>query len=627
MKDKKFVVVTGACMFLLLLMIVFNFGGPKSTYSATYGCQSGYSLNQEGTCCKDGYVLENGKCCPSSHPYYGSGWTYLNVGCYKVQYKWGYTVSNGNCVNSSGDIIASDCYSSDYHDPVNTVLLTGSSSSGNAASSSNGASSSAASSSSTTTSGPNCFGGSVSSDGTECASCGNGYACQRTGVSPNIKWVCIADSSSTGITQCGSSSSSSSSSSSTTCPAGQVWNSNKNACIDSGQLGCEVTGGTWNTTTKKCSCPTNYEWSTEKNQCIGKKTPNISTTWSSQTIKVGEKITLQVSADVSGRYYMTGSNNAAGSMTQIEVPAGETITVDFIGKYVGTDNITIQFSPSSSSSGYTSTSKNITIKVVSADSKVDPKLNITYADKMAVGETARVILTSNVKGTFNLSLDTVNIINLSGDEFEVNNNAATPTVTARKVGTVTITVKFTPDSSISSSYNTMTETLTITVADDGNGACYKCSSKNSLTKWATSLPAKDDYCTTYWTKDTSISYADCNDYKCYKCVSTKTYRWTTESLSLVDCATDDDWYYLSKITDEDSCNASGDNDGSDYTGGDDDYTGGGDTPGGNNSTGGNNNTTNNPQTGNIMLFVVWIIGFGVIGYSFWYFKNLNKNGA
>jgi len=41
----------------------------------------------------------------------------------------------------------------------------------------------------------------------------------------------------------------------------------------------------------------------------------------------------------------------------------------------------------------------------------------------------------------------------------------------------------------------------------------------------------------------------------------------------------------------------------------------------------NQTPPDNPQTGNIMLFVVWIIGFAGIGYAFWYFKNLDKNGA
>lgn len=41
--------------------------------------------------------------------------------------------------------------------------------------------------------------------------------------------------------------------------------------------------------------------------------------------------------------------------------------------------------------------------------------------------------------------------------------------------------------------------------------------------------------------------------------------------------------------------------------------------------GGNQNVEKNHQTGNIMLFIVLIIVFGAIGYSFWTFKyNLGK---
>lgn len=41
--------------------------------------------------------------------------------------------------------------------------------------------------------------------------------------------------------------------------------------------------------------------------------------------------------------------------------------------------------------------------------------------------------------------------------------------------------------------------------------------------------------------------------------------------------------------------------------------------------GGNENVEKNPATGNIMLFIVWVIGFGAIGYSFYTFKASFKN--
>lgn len=37
------------------------------------------------------------------------------------------------------------------------------------------------------------------------------------------------------------------------------------------------------------------------------------------------------------------------------------------------------------------------------------------------------------------------------------------------------------------------------------------------------------------------------------------------------------------------------------------------------------NTNDNPQTGEIAIFGMWVIAFGAICYSFWYFKKLNEN--
>lgn len=39
----------------------------------------------------------------------------------------------------------------------------------------------------------------------------------------------------------------------------------------------------------------------------------------------------------------------------------------------------------------------------------------------------------------------------------------------------------------------------------------------------------------------------------------------------------------------------------------------------------NNDVGNNPQTGSIAIFIVWIIGFVSIGYSMWYFKKVKEN--
>jgi len=37
------------------------------------------------------------------------------------------------------------------------------------------------------------------------------------------------------------------------------------------------------------------------------------------------------------------------------------------------------------------------------------------------------------------------------------------------------------------------------------------------------------------------------------------------------------------------------------------------------------NVSENPPTGNILLFLVWMIGLGAIGYSFYCFKTAIKN--
>ena len=70
---------------------------------------------------------------------------------------------------------------------------------------------------------------------------------------------------------------------------------------------------------------------------------------------------------------------------------------------------------------------------------------------------------------------------------------------------------------------------------------------------------------------------------------------------------------------------SGDDTGSD-NGGNNGGDNGGDNGGNNGGIGGgddtgNNNATNNPQTGSALIFVVWSIGIAMVVYAFWYFKT------
>ena len=49
------------------------------------------------------------------------------------------------------------------------------------------------------------------------------------------------------------------------------------------------------------------------------------------------------------------------------------------------------------------------------------------------------------------------------------------------------------------------------------------------------------------------------------------------------------------------------------------------TPSGTTPSGGNNNVNNNPQTGAVAIFVIWVIGFATIIYSVWYFRKIKEN--
>jgi len=47
----------------------------------------------------------------------------------------------------------------------------------------------------------------------------------------------------------------------------------------------------------------------------------------------------------------------------------------------------------------------------------------------------------------------------------------------------------------------------------------------------------------------------------------------------------------------------------------------------NNNNNDNSNVDKNAPTGDIMLFMVWVIGFGAIGYTYWYFKQMKGNSV
>jgi len=549
MKENKFVLVTGSCMFLLLMMIIFNVGGgTKMTYSATgHSCPSGetYLFENQSTkkyyCCPKGYSVGNaaGVCCPDGTVYTENACFNESSGLFEVpaSYKE-YSFSSedsepdSNVSCSGGEVVNGKCEC-----PAGTYQA------------------------------------GYADGGGSCIQCPAGRYCPA-GDGPK-------DCPNNGTSDPGS-------------------DSEDDCKPNTGNDGaeCQAPSGTWNANKKECICVNdNFKQNEDKTKCEPTKTPTLTLSWSSQTIKVGEKVTLDLKSNVAGKYTMSGNKNAASTFVGGgNVSANSKISVTFTGRYVGTDNITVTFTPTDTMSGYKTTSKSITIKVEDPDEKVDPTLYISHTDKMAVGETANLILTSNVEGKFNLTLDNVEVIGLSKNEFTVTNGAAYAPVTATKVGTANITVKFVPASDISNTYNTVTKSITIKVEDDGTGACYMCDGNRALTKWATSKPSTNKDCTTNWIKDTDIMYADC---------------------------------ISSGNSSSGNNNSGGNNGGYPSDGGN---NGGYPDDGGNNSNdngdnGNNGNTSTNPQTGNIMLFVVWIIGLGAIGYACWYFNELKRNSA
>lgn len=53
--------------------------------------------------------------------------------------------------------------------------------------------------------------------------------------------------------------------------------------------------------------------------------------------------------------------------------------------------------------------------------------------------------------------------------------------------------------------------------------------------------------------------------------------------------------------------------------------GGTEDDGSTNGNGGNGGVQNNPQTGEIAIFVCWLVGITAIGYAIWYFKEIKEN--
>lgn len=96
-----------------------------------------------------------------------------------------------------------------------------------------------------------------------------------------------------------------------------------------------------------------------------------------------------------------------------------------------------------------------------------------------------------------------------------------------------------------------------------------------------------------------------------QCCIDKGYVWVGENFSTAKSA------YCITCSSDDGGNNGGNNGGN--AGGNNDGVGGGDDTGNNN--GGNNNATNNPPTGSALIFVVWSIGIAMVVYAFWYFKT------
>ncbi len=370
-----------------------------------------------------------------------------------------------------------------------------------------------------------------------------------------------------------------------------------------------------------------------------KKIPNISVTASPSEGVKGS----------TGKFTVSITNVEGCKGTIRGDASGLTVTVpmaNFSGNYTGkeyeftatgnggtTGTLTITYIPEAGSTCAGGTGKGtFEIKVSENDDKLNPGLKVSPTSiTTSVGDSSKSVrVTSNAPGTITIKSYQAEIATPITTSATFSENEAkvgtykSVTIKGIKKGTATFQVSFTPTDA--TKYISATQHFTVNVVEIEGHKCYACTASNGTIdrEWATGTNDLSK-CTNGW-KEASLTYDKCTDVdgKCYRCNHSGAYKWTIENLSSTgdDSACPSGWAFVKYTNDESSCKSGG----SDSSNNDDgNSNGGGGTNNGGSDNGGSNtggsNTNSNPQTGNIMIFVVWIIGFAVVGYSFWYFKQ------
>lgn len=571
MKNNKFVIVTGSCMFLLLMMIIFNIGGEtKTTYSATtYSCESGYKL------------VNTNKCCPDTAPVYFGGYCCF-VNASRVEVIGGKTV----CVSGTSAL---------QKDATTAKDATPSSAPSSAPSSEPPSSAPSSPSSSNNSSGTCSHG--VYSSTEHCSSCYGGYyrvESPDSGIGSNFQtdYVC---------TKCPDGKA---------CPegtgapincsdTGKIPNADQTACVDATQTSCEKGYYLKDGKCERC---------TQDHYCTGGTAQPVSC----GTVTVqGELLTSKEDCE----------NNTVGSCMDCISNTGERLIREWFarvdsrptdGSSCGNSQGTWKFAAATlksncSTHGITNCdpgyySKGGTcVKCPAGYYCEGGKLDKKKCDNgYSSNEGAKSKDQCNVAMTLCEANKYYDVDSNSCKSCPSNSILPSAPIATSPAGSTSVT-----DCKCASGFRINPATKTC-IVDCGAGkyisgtTCIQCPANYYCPGNETELDGRKYEC-----PDNSTSKAGSDTIDDCKCNSG--YTWNDKTLKCV----------------KGSSSSSSKGNGNGNGGGDNSTPDVNPTP----TPGGNDNPTNNPQTGNIMLFVIWIIGFSVLGYSFWYFKNLNGNGA
>lgn len=593
MKNNKFVIVTGSCMFLLLMMIIFNIGGEtKTTYSAT----TSYCENSS-------YVLvnENKNCCPSDKNNYVNGYCCASPGATKINEVDGAKYCGNDAILQMGGAEEAKAAKENVSSPSSEP------------SSSN---SSPSSPSSSNNSSGTCSHG-VYSSTEHCSACDKGYyRVESTGVGSNFQteYICEkCDKAGAGMA----------------CPGGT-----------DAPINCSETGKIPNADQTACVDASTPSKITPTISASLSKTSGVKGTTGTINVTVTDVATCPGTISIRNSYGMEINGKSTFETKSITSNGPHSFNFKVIGEGGKKGSILVSYTPNDTNKCMQPNNAfaEFTINISETDTRTQSTLTIANKSgvaSMAKGDSSYLLIGANTTGMLYVSVGDSTVASFTFDEgnsaIEELRVSERATIKALKVGETTINIEFVPSDTTKYTNASASVPVKVIAGTSDGYACYECKNKNGTIdrEWQKDTSSLGTCSEDTWVKLTT-SYNECTDVQgmCYRCNNSGVYKWSVTTLSGVANANDKEcasgWAFIKYTNDSDECKASS-NPSSKPTGGSDDTSYPDPTP--NPSSSNSNNATSNPQTGNIMLFVVWVIGFAVLGYSFWYFKNLNRNGA